>query len=33
MYVSLVYLLHTEKRDKHLEIKFYDGNQVDDRIT
>ena len=23
----------TERRDKHLEIKFYDDNQVDDKIV
>ena len=23
----------TEKRNEHLEIKFYDGNQVDDKIA
>ena len=23
------YSLYAERRDKHLEIKFYDGNQID----
>ena len=31
--VSIFYGVLPERRDKHLEIKFYDGNQADDKIA